>query len=477
MTQKLSLNTQAILLLTAPLLFSKNNSKQDLLTNNDYKNLARHLRDMGKQPSDLLSNNENELLNDCKVVIDKSRIERLLARGFLLAQNFKYWSERSIWVVSRADENYPSRLKSRLKENAPPVIYGCGDIKITENGGFAVVGSRLINSDLMEYTKEIGRLAARSHKTIISGGAKGVDISAIQGSLEEGGKACGFLSDSLEKAAMDRGNRDSLMNNQLVLITANDPRAYFTVGFAMQRNKYIYALSDIALVINSDLKKGGTWAGAQEQLDKLRMVTVYVRSTGEKSLGIEGLVEKGAKLWPNPKTPEDFILVINKDSEINDPSKLIVTEAQQELDVRKPEDAFLNNPAVSSSFAEETLEDLTTPINVCAGKDNVVSTSSLLSDGGGSLNLELHVQSNASEETILNPSEKLFSNISNLICELLITPMKERQIADELQVLLPQVKAWLIRLVSEGKIEKIKKGGNYIIMPKTLPFTKDIARS
>lgn len=477
MTQKLSLNTQAILLLTAPLSLSKNNFTQNLLTQNDYKKLARHLLDMGKQPSDLLSNNENELLNDCKLVIDKSRMERLLARGFLLAQNFEYWSERSIWVVSRADEVYPSRLKSRLKENAPPVIYGCGDIKLAGTGGFAVVGSRVINNDLIEYTLEIGHLCARSNKTIISGGAKGVDISAIQGALEEGGKACGVLSDSLEKAAMDRGNREPLMNNQLVLITANDPRAYFTVGSAMQRNKYIYALSDAALVVNSDLNKGGTWAGAREQLDKLRMVTVYVRSTGEKSMGIDGLVKKGAILWPNPKTPEDFTLVINRTSENKDFSKSITSETQQELGFSKLKDTFVKDLPFNSSFAEEAQEDLTTPIHVYMGKENEASTSSLPCDGVNPPNFVSPLQLNASEETILAPSGKLFSYVSNLICELLIIPKKERQIADELQVSLLQVKAWLNRLVSEGKIEKNKKGGNYIIMPKNLPFTNNLTRS
>ena len=448
MTQKLSLNTQAILLLTAPLLFSKNNSKQDLLTNNDYKNLARHLRDMGKQPSDLLSNNENELLNDCKVVIDKSRIERLLARGFLLAQNFKYWSERSIWVVSRADENYPSRLKSRLKENAPPVIYGCGDIKITENGGFAVVGSRLINSDLMEYTKEIGRLAARSHKTIISGGAKGVDISAIQGSLEEGGKACGFLSDSLEKAAMDRGNRDSLMNNQLVLITANDPRAYFTVGFAMQRNKYIYALADASLVVNSDLEQGGTWAGAQEQLEKFHMVPVYVRSTGERSPGIDGLIKKGAMLWPNPNTPSDFTALVNKTGVNKDFRMTVKVEGKTQADITQP---------------SISIEENATPISL-------FQAGLFQSEGIKQLDSKSIVLTNTAEEPHSALAEELFLYVSNLISKLLISPMKDTQIASELEVSLPQTKAWLNRLVAEDKIIKTNNEGSYTNAPQSIPF-------
>lgn len=69
----------------------------------------------------------------------------------------------------------------------------------------------------------------------------------------------------------------------------------------MQRNKVIYALADAALVINAEVNKGGTWAGAKEQLKMLRLVPIYVRSTGEASKGLEALKSMGAQPWPNPE--------------------------------------------------------------------------------------------------------------------------------------------------------------------------------
>jgi hypothetical protein len=57
----------------------------------------------------------------------------------------------------------------------------------------------------------------------------------------------------------------------------------------MQRNKLIYALADASLVVNSDLDKGGTWSGAVEQLDRLKFVPVYIRSTGTRSDGLDAL--------------------------------------------------------------------------------------------------------------------------------------------------------------------------------------------
>jgi DNA processing protein len=455
MTQKLSLNTQAILLLTAPLLLSKNSVSSDLLTNADYKMVVRHLLDLGKKPADLLSTNANQLLDDCKSIIEKPRMERLLARGFLLGQVVEYWKERSIWVLSRADENYPSRLKSQLKENAPPVIYGCGNMKLLETGGLAVVGSRNVNDDLIEYSKEIGRLAARSKITIVSGGAKGVDISSMQGSLEEGGNACGFLSDSLEKAALTRTNREPLMNNQLVLITANDPRANFTVGFAMQRNKYIYALADASLVVNSDLEKGGTWAGAQEQLEKFHMVPVYVRSTGERSPGIDGLIKKGATLWPNPNTPSDFTALVNKTG--------VNKEVRMAVNVEEKTQADITQPAIS-------IEQNPTPVSL-------FQAGPFQSDSIKQLDSKSITLTNTAEELHSALAEELFLYVSNLISKLLISPMKDTQIASELEVSLPQTKAWLNRLVAEDKIIKINKGGSYTNAPQSIPFGNGLSDS
>ena len=455
MTQKLSLNTQAILLLTAPLLLSKNSVSSDLLTNADYKMVVRHLLDLGKKPADLLSTNANQLLDDCKSIIDKPRMERLLARGFLLGQVVEYWKERSIWVVSRADENYPSRLKSQLKENAPPVIYGCGNMKLLETGGLAVVGSRNVNDDLIEYSKEIGRLAARSKTTIVSGGAKGVDISSMLGSLEEGGNACGFLSDSLEKAALTRTNREPLMNNQLVLITANDPRANFTVGFAMQRNKYIYALADASLVVNSDLEKGGTWAGAQEQLEKFHMVPVYVRSTGERSPGIDGLIKKGATLWPNPNTPSDFTALVNKTSVNKNFRMTVKVEGKTQADITQP--------AIS--------------IEVDATSVSLSQAGPFQSDSVKQLDFKSIALTNTAEEPHSVLAEELFLYVSKLISKLLISPMIDTQIASELEVSLPQTKAWLNRLVAEDKIIKSNKGGSYTNAPQSIPFGHGLADS
>ena len=52
------------------------------------------------------------------------------------------WQRAGLWVMTRSDEDYPFRLKSRLKYDAPPVLFGCGNRQLLDRGGIAVVGSR-----------------------------------------------------------------------------------------------------------------------------------------------------------------------------------------------------------------------------------------------------------------------------------------------------------------------------------------------
>src|SRR3990172_13309508 len=159
MSMSLSPNTQAILLLTAPLIAGRGEPSSDLLTSCEYKRLARFLRDNKRQPADLLAPDVGGLLGEHQPLIDIDRFRRLLARGFLLSQAVERWQTRAIWVVSRADVEYPRRLKARLKDDAPPVLYGCGDAAILDTGGLAVVGSRHVDDALVEYTEGVGRLS------------------------------------------------------------------------------------------------------------------------------------------------------------------------------------------------------------------------------------------------------------------------------------------------------------------------------
>lgn len=69
----ISENTKAILLLTAPLLLGKSSEQYDLLKPKEYHQLVLYLREIKKQPADLLSIEAGDILKKY-AQLDKERI-------------------------------------------------------------------------------------------------------------------------------------------------------------------------------------------------------------------------------------------------------------------------------------------------------------------------------------------------------------------------------------------------------------------
>jgi DNA processing protein len=306
MNSVLSPNTQAILLLTAHLSTGKIREQLPLVTPAKYRRLAHLLFQNGLEPADFLGKRKSEVLGICSEIITENDAEQILSRGLQLSLALDYWAARSIWVTSRADQHYPKRLRTKFGNNAPAVVYGVGPISILDTGGLAIAGSRNVDDKGAVATSEIGSLAAEYGITIVSGGARGVDQTAMLSTLDAGGQVVGVLADSLASKSLDKNYRNALRDRRLVMISTNDPNSRFLAWQAMDRNKYIYAFADAGLVIATDYRKGGTWAGAVEQLEKLKFVPVYARSDGHNSKGLSALISKGAVEWPEPRSPIDF---------------------------------------------------------------------------------------------------------------------------------------------------------------------------
>ena len=290
-------NTQAILLLTSDLSIPRTRRKVVALTPAKYRDFAIKMRDAGYQPSELLGEKRTEMLDLLDDQESRAQVEGLLERGLQLTQALENWRGRAIWVISRADEEYPQILKSKLKHDAPALLFGCGDLELAGKGGLGIVGSRRTDDEIESFTREQAQQAAEDGVTVISGGAKGVDLFAMESALHAGGNVVGVLADSLMSKVVDRSARDAIVDGNLLLICPFDPESRFQVWKAMDRNKMIYAFSNATLVVNADHKKGGTWDGAWKELTKYKSTPVYVRN--KDTLALEALKEKGARPWPN----------------------------------------------------------------------------------------------------------------------------------------------------------------------------------
>ena len=84
-----------------------------------------------------------------------------------------------------------------------------------------------------------------------------------------------MLADSLSRQVTKPQVRRAILEGRLCLCTPDKPTAGFSVANAMGRNRLIYALSDLALVVVSDSGQGGTWEGAVEAI-RVRLTDVVI---------------------------------------------------------------------------------------------------------------------------------------------------------------------------------------------------------
>lgn len=288
----ISPNTQAILLLTSHFSKAKGESVKPL-TPKEWGRFALWLKEKSLTPEQLMTGRLDELLNgwsDKTITLD--RAEGLMERGSALALAMEKWLRAGLWVMTRSDPDYPVRFKQHLRTDSPAILFGCGNRALLNGGGLAVIGSRNVSDKDLAYSRDLGALAAAKGYSIVSGGARGVDEASMLGALEAEGTVIGVLADSLLRACSSAKYRKYLMANNLVLVSTFYPEAGFNAGNAMQRNKYIYCLSDAAIAVQSGIK-GGTWSGAMENLKK-QWVPLWVKRTADKSAGNSAIVKAGA---------------------------------------------------------------------------------------------------------------------------------------------------------------------------------------
>lgn len=284
-------DTQAILLLCGGLGLPR--AREAPLTQGEYNQVAQWLQREQLRPADLLQTEGMERVQAAGPTMPLgNRVMGLVARGAALALAVEAWTNKGLWVISRTDADYPRSLRARLGRQAPPILYGVGERSLLERGGLAIIGSRDADEAGTKFARSAALACSRQGVPVISGGARGVDSAAMETAIEAEGFVVGVMADSLARAAVSGKYRAAIREGRLVLISPFDPDAGFNAGNAMQRNKAIYALSDLALVVSATLEKGGTWNGATENLNK-GWVPLFVRDEEPRLPGNHRLIQLG----------------------------------------------------------------------------------------------------------------------------------------------------------------------------------------
>jgi len=423
------------------------------LSAREYGEFAKWLNLRSLRPADLLSDSGRvHLTHVHEAKLEKKRVDFLLERGTALALALERWSRGGLWVISRGDAEFPKRLKRHLKHLAPPLLYGAGNKTLLDIGGLAIVGSRDATEDALEFTRNIGAKCAAENIAVVSGGARGVDAAAMQGATEAGGKSIGVLASDLLKTSLSRQNRIGLQEGRLVLVSPFYPDAGFNAGNAMARNKYIYTLADQALVIDSALASGGTWAGAQEDLVQ-GWVPLYIRTPGNGP-GNAALVEKGAIAFTFPNEPQETLADIFARAKPVESETAYSTSVLQQSLLMTDDYAVINKivPTVIQISTTERLPVQKILPPSIANTEVQNSQEKPLSDG---------------EESSVTSIFDMYGDFTIKLTQVLEHgPLNEDEVAAALCLEKGQSKAWLKRAMESGLVEKLKKPVRYSLYLK-----------
>jgi predicted Rossmann fold nucleotide-binding protein DprA/Smf involved in DNA uptake len=262
-----------------------------------------------KRPGAMLGLPADELVKELIISPEQAEtIADLLDRSGTIAIELERLESLGINVLTRADEAYPTRYKERLGKFAPPILFYSGEKALLGQSGIAIVGSRDVDSTGKMCAEMIGNACGLSGKVLYSGGAKGVDTLSMNACLLARGCAVGVMANNMDRAIRDPEYRSAIQRGDFCIITPYLPSAPFNVGAAMGRNKLIYSLADLAIVVASSAHKGGTWNGAIENLKK-EWVPLFVVEYDEMPEGNKLLLEQGGIKLPESKFADYSVFI------------------------------------------------------------------------------------------------------------------------------------------------------------------------
>lgn len=222
-----------------------------------------------------------ENLHQVKKQIDLERIQANIQKA-------------GIHVLIWTDENYPRRLKEI--DQPPPVLYTLGELTVQDEWAAAIVGTRRMTGYGRQVTEELSELLARHGVTVVSGLARGVDASAHQTTLKNGGRTIAVLGSGVDRIYPPEHRKlaEEIAANGAVISDYPPGTPPESSNFP-PRNRIISGLSRVVVVIEAGVTSGAlitsTFAAEQGRDVFALPGSIYANT----SKGTNRLIQQGAR--------------------------------------------------------------------------------------------------------------------------------------------------------------------------------------
>jgi DNA processing protein len=212
-----------------------------------------------------------------------------------LAGELKRVEEYGCHIVTQEDENYPELLREIY--DPPIVLYVKGDLRPSDKNGVAIVGSRQTTSYGIEVARKFGYQLGYIGVTVVSGGARGIDTAAHQGTLSAKGRTICVLGTGINivfppenRELFERISASGAVVTQYPFNRNADKQS-----FAI-RNRIVAGMTLGTVVVEANLTSGALITANFATEYGRQVFAVPGRIDSPRSKGCHELIKKGAKL-------------------------------------------------------------------------------------------------------------------------------------------------------------------------------------
>lgn len=175
------------------------------------------------------------------------------------------------WI---GDKCFPEGLKKLNTGIIPAVLFYKGNYGLLQNKCVGFTGSRKVSDSGIRITDSSARQLSSAGIAVISGYAKGVDITAHKAALQSGGSTIFVIVEGILKNRVKGEVKELLNDKNHLFISQFLPNLEWSASNAMKRNNTIIGLSDVMILIESGMDGGTFNAGEQSLKNKKPLFVV-----------------------------------------------------------------------------------------------------------------------------------------------------------------------------------------------------------
>ena len=166
------------------------------------------------------------------------------------------------WI---GEEDYPVGIKKLSVGTIPAVLFYKGNYDLLKQKTVGFTGSRNVSDSGIRITDNSARQFSLDGITIVSGYAKGVDITAHKAALQTGGNTVFVIVEGLLKNKIKSEVKELLNEKNHLFVSQFHPNLTWSASNAMKRNNTIIGLSNAMILIESGMT-GGTFNTGEQSL-------------------------------------------------------------------------------------------------------------------------------------------------------------------------------------------------------------------